>query len=187
MNSHCIPVIASENEWGKQYPWSIWLAVWFLSLHSIGNAQEKLFVFRVFTSMYCYSLTKRHLHPAILNHGTLCQRWSCRHTRVFLNSCTHTQIHDVANTVKSRNPSQISSQIQVQCIPYLVSPSALTSGHIFVLQYHLWSNSVAAQWGSCIPWNGWRKGNYLMVPPFWMQKCLFVWLSIMTRIFKGLR
>lgn len=145
MNSHCITVIAFENEWGKQYPWSIWLAVWFLSLHSIGNAQEKLFMFRVFLSMYCYLLTKRHLHPAILNHRTLCQRWpSLTHTQVFLNSCTHTQIQDVASTLKSRSHSQISPQIKVQCMLYLVPPSALTSGHIFVIQYHLWSNSVAA-------------------------------------------
>lgn len=46
----------------------------FLSLHSIGNVQERFFIFMGFTFMCCYLLTKRDLHPGILNHGTLCQR-----------------------------------------------------------------------------------------------------------------
>lgn len=106
------PLYHSSRFWESKYPWRIWFAVCFLSLHTIGNVQERLFIFIVFTFMYCYWLTERDLHPGILNCGTLYQGWPSHiHTQVFLNSGTHTQMQNMASnpekslTVKHRNHS----------------------------------------------------------------------------------
>lgn len=69
MNSHHITATAFENERGKQYPWRIGLSACFLSLHSTGNVQERLFMFMLFTFTSCYVLTKRDWQQGILIHG----------------------------------------------------------------------------------------------------------------------